>query len=42
MKPTHTLREEHDKLMRKIRNFEEVLDALSSLSSRFSADRRAL
>ncbi|HXF48425.1 MAG TPA: hemerythrin domain-containing protein [Verrucomicrobiae bacterium] len=28
MKPTHTLREEHDLLMKKIQEFEEVLDAL--------------
>lgn len=31
MKPTHSLREEHDLLMQKIQNFEEVLDTLSSL-----------
>ncbi|HLG94365.1 MAG TPA: hemerythrin domain-containing protein [candidate division Zixibacteria bacterium] len=31
MKPTHTLREEHDLLMRKIQEFEEVLDVLPRL-----------
>jgi hemerythrin-like domain-containing protein len=31
MKPTHTLREEHDELIHKIQNFEEALGALPSL-----------
>lgn len=31
MKPTHALREEHDLLMSRIQNFEEVLEALPSL-----------
>jgi hemerythrin-like domain-containing protein len=31
MKPTHTLREEHDELMHKIQEFEEVLDTLPTL-----------
>ncbi len=31
MKPTHALREEHDCLMRKIQEFEEVLDVLPRL-----------
>ena len=31
MKPTHALREEHDALVRKIQEFEEVLDVLPSM-----------